>query len=62
MAQRPSIHISIFAGSPTPAVFSTALSPAEQRALDAWLAENPDLAQLVDEAWKLADAEPEPAT
>jgi hypothetical protein len=55
----PFIAIYVEADEPAPCVFSTAARPREQRQLDAWLAENPALADLVDRAMELADAETE---
>lgn len=55
MASKPSVAIYTREGSLTPVVFSTATYSREQRALDAWLAENPDLAALVERASELAD-------
>jgi len=57
MTSRPYIAIFVEADEPTPSVFSTATRPREQRQLDAWLAENPGLAELVERAMELADAE-----
>ena len=57
MPPKPSIEISVYLDERSPVVFSTALKPSEQRALDAWLDENPELKGLVRCAVKLADRE-----
>jgi hypothetical protein len=57
MDKFPAVHIAVYAGETTPAVFSTALRPSERRALEAWLAENPELDKLVRTAWRLAENE-----
>jgi hypothetical protein len=54
---KPSIEISVYLDELLPVVFSTALKPSEQRTLDAWLDENPELKDLVRFAVKLADRE-----
>ena len=60
MATKPSIAIFVHAGDTGPTVFSTACSRQEQRQLDSWLLENPDLDRLVQLAWALADLSEEP--
>jgi hypothetical protein len=55
VASKPSIAIYVREGSAAPVVFSTATSGREQRALDAWLTENPELAALVERAIELAE-------
>ena len=55
------VAIYVEAEEPAPCVLSTATRPSEQRRLRAWLDENPELAELVDRAIKLADREDEDA-
>ena len=57
MISRPSIAIFVYSGDTRPTMFTTAASAAEERHLDAWLAENPDLDALVKVAWHLANAD-----
>jgi hypothetical protein len=59
VATEPAVHIAIRAGDPRPSVFVTALSPAENLRLSAWLSENPKLDELWRTAWALADEEEE---
>lgn len=59
MERHAAVHIAVYEGDPAPTMFSTALKPSEQRALEAWLAENPDLQALVRTASELAEHEPD---
>lgn len=56
MAAKPSVAIFVHAGDLGPTVFSTACSRAEQHQLRAWLDENPELEELVERAWALAES------
>jgi len=55
MADKPSIAIFVHTGDPEPTIFSTAASRKERRALAAWLSEHPELEDLVERAWELAE-------
>jgi hypothetical protein len=55
VAGSPSIFIAVYAGERAPAVRSTAGTVRERRQLEAWLAENPALDELVRVAVELAE-------
>ena len=51
---RPAYAIYVRTGAPNPIVFTTADTPRERQQLDEWLSENPELAELVEQAIELA--------
>jgi hypothetical protein len=57
VSSEPAIHIAIRVNDTTPALFSTALSEKEHDRLCEWMRSHPDLAELVDRARALAEAE-----
>jgi hypothetical protein len=56
VSSEPAVHIAIRVDDPAPTVFSTALNASENDRLSAWIAEHPDLSELVRLAQALADA------
>lgn len=54
------ICVHLIEGDRLPLVFTTALDPAEERDLGVWLADHPDLSELVTRATRLAISDPTP--
>jgi hypothetical protein len=57
VSSEPAVHIAIRVNDATPTVFSTALSQKEQDRLFKWITSHADLADLVERARALAEAE-----